>query len=30
MAWSLQVRAAVARIDGTAGVRRLRLHMPAP
>lgn len=30
MAWSLQVRAAVARIDGTAGGRELRLHMLAP
>jgi pimeloyl-ACP methyl ester carboxylesterase len=30
MAWSLQVRAARARIDGTAAGRTLRLHMLAP
>jgi pimeloyl-ACP methyl ester carboxylesterase len=30
MAWSLQVRAARARLDGTAGGRTLRLAMPAP
>jgi pimeloyl-ACP methyl ester carboxylesterase len=30
LAWSEQVRAAVARIDGTAGGRTLRLHMLAP
>jgi hypothetical protein len=30
MAWSLQVRAARARLDGLAGGRTLRLHMLAP
>ena len=30
MAWSLQGRAARARLDGTAGGRRLHLHMLAP
>lgn len=30
MAWSLQVRAATARLTGTAGGRTLRLHMLAP
>jgi pimeloyl-ACP methyl ester carboxylesterase len=30
MAWSLQVRAARARLDGSAAGRRLRLHMLAP
>ena len=30
LAWSERVRAAVARLDGTAGGRTLRLHMLAP
>jgi hypothetical protein len=30
MAWSLQVRAARGRLDGTADGRTLRLHMLAP